>query len=138
MRKYIAHRQAQGIIGAKGKRKGERLGDVSNAEINRELTVLRRMFSIALKDGLLMHRSHFPMLAENNTRTGFFEPEQIASVLTHLPTALQPVVEFAHLTGWRVAAEESSRSNGATSSCRLAKFGWTRTRRRTARAACSR
>ena len=105
VRKYIAHRQQQGIVAIKGKRKDERVGDVSNAEVNRELTLLRRMFSIALKDGLLMHRPHIPMLAEDNTRTGFFEPEQVASVLAHLPAALRPVVAAAALTGWRTASE---------------------------------
>jgi hypothetical protein len=35
--KYIAHRQAQGIVAWDGTRKGERIKDVSNSEINREL-----------------------------------------------------------------------------------------------------
>lgn len=32
---YITHRQQEGIVAVRGARKGERIGDVSNAEINR-------------------------------------------------------------------------------------------------------
>jgi hypothetical protein len=49
---------------------------VSPAEINRELTVPKRMFSLAIQAGKLVHTSHFPMLRENNVRAGFFEREQ--------------------------------------------------------------
>jgi hypothetical protein len=41
---YIAHRKKQGIVN----RKGARLKDVSNAEINRELQLLKRCFSLAI------------------------------------------------------------------------------------------
>ncbi len=78
---------------------------VSNAEINRELTLLKRMFTLAVKHGKLLHRPDISLLREDNTRTGFFEPDQIASVLAHLPDALRPVIEFAYITGWRVASE---------------------------------
>lgn len=77
----------------------------SDAEINRELALLKRMFTLALQAGKLLYRPHIPMLRENNVRTGFFESEQIASVLAHLPAEVQPVIEFAHITGWRIASE---------------------------------
>jgi len=77
----------------------------SNAEINRELALLKRMFSLAVQAGKLLHRPHIPMLRENNVRTGFFEPEQLASVLAHLPAAIQPIISFAAITGWRIASE---------------------------------
>lgn len=38
----------------------------SNAEINRELTILKRMFTLALQAGKLFHRPHVPMLEERN------------------------------------------------------------------------
>jgi len=98
---FIAHRQDVGVRN----RKGQRVRDVSNAEINRELTLVKRMFSIAIKDGLQLHRPYIPLLPEHNVRTGFFEPEQIASVLAHLPAFIQPVIRFAYLTGWRVDSE---------------------------------
>jgi integrase len=47
------------------------------------------------------------MLQERNTRVGFFEPEQLESVLAHLPEEIQPVIDFAAITGWRIASEVS-------------------------------
>jgi integrase len=78
---------------------------ISNAEINRELTILKRMFSLAMQAGKLLHKPHIPLLRENNTRTGFFEPDQFASVLSQLPAALRPVIEFAYITGCRITSE---------------------------------
>jgi integrase len=39
------------------------------------------------------------------TRTGFFEREQFESVRRNLPEALQPVISFAYITGWRIRSE---------------------------------
>ncbi len=78
---------------------------VSNGEINRELTILKRIFSLATQAGKLLHKPHIPLLREDNARAGFFEPEQYESVMTHLPAALRPVVEFSYITGWRLASE---------------------------------
>jgi integrase len=77
----------------------------ANSEINRELSTLRRMFSLAYQDGQLTHRPHFPMLRENNVRTGFFEHEQYQSVMNELPVDLRPIVTFAYITGWRIQSE---------------------------------
>ncbi|NOT26099.1 MAG: site-specific integrase [Acidobacteria bacterium] len=78
---------------------------VSNGEINRELTVLKRMFTLAMQAGKILYRPHIPMLQEDNVRTGFFEREQFESVRSHLPASLQPVIAFAYVTGWRIASE---------------------------------
>ena len=78
-----------------------RVGDVSNGEINRELTILKRIFSLAIRGGRLAMRPHIQMLCEDNVRAGFFEPDQIAAVLARLPTEIQPVIQFAFITGWR-------------------------------------
>jgi len=78
---------------------------VSNASVNRELAILKRMFSLAIQAGVLMSKPHIAMLRERNTRVGFFEPEQFASICRHLPDSLRPVVTFAHITGWRVNSE---------------------------------
>jgi integrase len=78
---------------------------VSNAEVNRELTVLKRIFNLAVQSGKLLHKPHIPLLREDNTRTGFFELEQFSSVQAHLPAPLRPIIEFALITGWRVASE---------------------------------
>jgi integrase len=77
----------------------------SNAEINRELTILKRMFTLSMQAGKLVHRPHIPMLEERNTRKGFFELEMLRDVLAHLPESLRPVIEFAYITGWRIPSE---------------------------------
>jgi hypothetical protein len=61
---------------------------VSNGEINRELTALKRAFSLAVQGGKLLHKPHIPMLKENNVRMGFFERAPFESVCRHLPAPL--------------------------------------------------
>jgi integrase len=82
-----------------------KIAQVSNAEINRELSLLRRMFNLAIENEKLMHGPYVPLLQERNVRKGFFERPQLADVQRHLPSALQPVVEFAYITGWRIDSE---------------------------------
>ena len=77
----------------------------SNAEINRELAALKRMFILAIQGGKLLHRPYIPMLEEHNVRTGFFEREQFEAVRKHLPDDLKGVATFAYYTGWRVPSE---------------------------------
>ena len=84
------------------KRQGE---GASNGEINRELTHVKRAFSLAMKAGKMLHRPHVPMLQENNVRKGFFEREQFDAVRSHLPEHLQRVITVAYVTGWRVPSE---------------------------------
>jgi integrase len=114
IRAYVAKRLADGT--PVRQKRGSRPKDeesrsdverrpVSAGEINRELTVLKWMFSLAIQAGKLVHKPHFPMLRENNVRVGFFEREQYLSVLRHLPTSMQPVVTFAYVTGWRINSE---------------------------------
>jgi integrase len=96
---YIGKRQAEGA---------------ANANINRELALLKRMFSLAIRAKKLLpaHRPYVQMLPErdrktgaSNVRKGFFEAEQLTSVLKHLPEEIRPIVEFAAVTGWRVQSE---------------------------------
>jgi integrase len=110
---YVAARQKRGIereraipIGdGNTERKLVRVRDVSNADINRDLQVLKRIFSLAAKDGRLAVRPHIALLREDNVRKGFFEADQLANVLAHLPAALKPVIEFGAITGWRINSE---------------------------------
>ncbi len=74
-------------------------------EINRELAVLKRMFTLCIKANKLMVRPYIPMLAENNVRAGFFERDAFEAMRAGLPAALRPVVTFAYLTGWRMQSE---------------------------------
>src|SRR3954462_1333759 len=63
---------------------------VSNGEINRELTALKRMFNLAIQAGKLLQKPHIPFLKEDNVRVGFFEREQFLSVLQRLPEPVRP------------------------------------------------
>jgi hypothetical protein len=57
------------------------------AEINRELAVLKRMFTLAVKGTRLMVRPHVPMLQENNVRTGFFAHDLRRTAVRNLERA---------------------------------------------------
>lgn len=76
----------------------------SNSEVNRELSVLRRMYSLGVQRGAIDSvppiSGHF--LPEPPPRSGFFEPEEFRAVLARLPGHLRPPVHFAYLTGWRL------------------------------------
>jgi hypothetical protein len=100
---FILKRQRDVIVTSEGDDRKERR--FSNGEINRELTTLKRIFNLARQNGKLMHVPHIPMLKEGNTRTGFFEREQVDQLVRHLPPAVRPVVQFAYITGWRVPSE---------------------------------
>jgi integrase len=90
VRAFTARRQAAGA---------------SNAAINRDLMLLKRMCTLAMQAGKLTVRPYIPLLKERNIRQGFFEPEQFTSVTHHLPVYLQPIVAFAYITGWRTPSE---------------------------------
>lgn len=79
----------------------------SNAEINRELSHLKRMFKLAVQARRLPPAAvpYIPMLQESNARQGFFEEEQFESVRNHLREHLQGIATFAYLTGWRTPSE---------------------------------
>lgn len=79
------------------------------ASVNRELAALRRMFTLALDAQRVTRKPRIRIYQEDNVRTGFFEPEQVKAVLRHLPAELRPVIEVAHVTGWRVPSEVLTR-----------------------------
>jgi integrase len=118
IREYIASRQKETTVARKAftftARDGtprqvpeqrRTVAGVSNAEINRELTALKRMFNLAIQAGKLLQKPHIPFLKEDNVRVGFFEPDQFQSVLQRLPEPVQPVAKFAYITGWRIDSE---------------------------------
>ena len=74
VRAFTDHRQQQGVVN----KKGERAGNVSNAEINRELALLKRWFPLAIQGGQVFHRPHIPMLKEASARTGSSRPNSFA------------------------------------------------------------
>jgi integrase len=106
VRAFIAHRQATPVR-LKPLREGDppRERAVSNGEINRELTTLKRIFNLARQNEKLLHVPHIPMLREQNVRTGFFEHDEYEAVLDHLPAPLRPMITFSYITGWRIPSE---------------------------------
>jgi integrase len=77
----------------------------ANATINRELSALKRAFTLLIRGGQLLAKPHIPMLCEDNVRQGFFEREPFEAMRGHLPAALRPLVTVAYITGWRVQSE---------------------------------
>jgi integrase len=76
---------------------------LSNASINRELSALKRMLHLGARctPSKVGHMLYIPMLKESNTRKGFFEYKDFASLRSELPVYLRPVITFAYHTGWR-------------------------------------
>lgn len=94
VREYIVHRQDEGA---------------KNGTINRELTCLKRAFSLAVKcdPPKLMHKPYIPMLKEAPPRQGFLSPEQFAAVAASLPDHLKGLCTFLYITGWRKQEAQS-------------------------------
>lgn len=78
---------------------------VANATINRELAALKRMLNLGAKQTppKVNLVPYIPMLAENNTRKGFFEHGEFLALKNALPNYLKGFVTFAYKTGWRVS-----------------------------------
>ncbi len=118
IREYIASRQKENTVARKAytftARDGtvhhvaeqrRTIAGVSNGEINRELTALKRSFNLAIQAGKLLQKPHIPLLKEDNVRVGFFERDQFLAVLARLPEPVQPAATFAYITGWRIDSE---------------------------------
>jgi site-specific recombinase XerD len=75
------------------------------ATVNRELASLKRMFRLALRQGMVATMPYISMLAEHNVRKGFFELDQFQAILKHLPIEYHPLFEIAYITGWRMRSE---------------------------------
>jgi integrase len=75
----------------------------SNAQINRELAALKRMFNLARQQTppKITQMPYIPMVQEKTVRTGFFEVEAFQAVVKQLPVSLQPMATFAYIISWR-------------------------------------
>jgi integrase len=71
------------------------------ATINKELSALGRMFTLAVRNGSMQYRPQVPKLRAENARTGFLEPADFEAFCAELPAYLRPVARFAYLSGWR-------------------------------------
>jgi integrase len=75
----------------------------SNGSINRSLSALRAMFSLAHKRKVLHDvPTYYPMLPEATPRKGFFEREEYRALLNSLPDDLKPLLMIGYWTGLRV------------------------------------
>ena len=73
----------------------------ASATINRELSAIKRMFSLGIQAEKIFRTPYIPMRAEHNVRQGFYERAEFLTVRAALPDYLKPVVTFAYFTGWR-------------------------------------
>jgi integrase len=80
------------------KRKGDGL---QNSSVNRELSALKRMFTLGTRARKVSQIPFVPMLKESNTRKGFFEHNEFLALKSALPPYLKAPVTFAYHTGWR-------------------------------------
>jgi integrase len=82
-----------------------RKAKAKNATINRELGLLKRMFTLAHRAELIVFRPYIPKLDEHNVRKGFFEDEAFDAVCRRLTPEIAAVATMAYLTGWRIDSE---------------------------------
>lgn len=74
-----------------------------NGTINRELSALKRMFTLAsqMTPVKVNHVPYVPLLKENPPRQGYFEHEEYVALRNALPSFLKPVIVMAYYTGMR-------------------------------------
>jgi integrase len=80
-----------------------RSAGATDATINRELSIVRRAFTLAMREDppLILRAPHVPKLDEDNARQGFLEPEQYEKLLEELPVRLKALYVCAYHVGAR-------------------------------------
>ena len=82
---------------------------ITDATIQRELSVLSRLFKVALRDGKIHHAPYIESLGtkarQGEARKGNFTREDIEFLAPRLPAHFRPVLWFAFITGWRIPSE---------------------------------
>jgi integrase len=79
-----------------------RLVSAKPATVRIERAVLSRMFRLAFRAGKVSQPPYLPPLEVRNTRSGFFEEDQVQAVLAELPADVRVLIEFVQLSGWRI------------------------------------
>jgi integrase len=87
IRQHVAKRQKEGA---------------ANGTINRELALLRRMFTLSVADGRLRGVPYFPMLKETAPRKGFLDHVEFQKLRWELPEYIRPILTMGYYTGMRL------------------------------------
>ncbi len=90
---------AEAVRGFIRKRQNDGVG---NACINNSLSLLRRMFSIAHREGRLQTVLHVELLKPPPARKGFLKPKDFQRLVNKLPRHLRPLITFLFYCGVRV------------------------------------
>ena len=77
-------------------------GGAANETINRELSVIRRMLSIARQDHTISHLPYFPMLEPGQPRESYLTPSEFHEILKQLPEHDRGILRWVWNTGWRI------------------------------------
>lgn len=83
--------------------------DVAPATINRELSIIRRAFRLAVERGQVVTAPIVRLLREDNVRTGFFTDEEFRRLHRELPGWMQNLALMAYWTGCRLGELRSLR-----------------------------
>ncbi|MBI1956676.1 MAG: site-specific integrase [Acidobacteria bacterium] len=102
LREYFGNRRAVDVTSDVVDRYIEiRSAEKSPATVNRELSLLRQAFRIAIRHRKLTMAPEIRRLEESNVRQGFFEAADFENVVGFLPEYLKGVACFGYLSGWR-------------------------------------
>jgi integrase len=71
--------------------------------VQKEMAALKRMFRLSEQSGHLSQIPHIPVPQPRNTRTNFIDEGDLERLVGALPEHLRPVIQFAAVTGWRLA-----------------------------------
>jgi integrase len=82
--------------------KERQAANASNGTINRSLSALKRMFSLAIRGGKLQNAPHIELLKEAPPRQGFLESEDFKRLGMELPEHLRAPFTLAYFTGLRL------------------------------------
>jgi integrase len=92
-------------------RKKRRDEDIDDSTINRNLSILRRMMNLTIREKKLQFaKPYFPMVSEaGKVRKGFVTPEQFHKLMSEMPSHLKPYALFLYEDVSRTTAAKDIR-----------------------------